>query len=76
MIHEYAMRAHGGTKGIMRELGFSYDEQGRSANNLAPLEGGRYVKYEEPVRLDLTQQGEFIAALLRAWIGKFAISRA
>ena len=76
MIHEYALDAFGGTKGITAALGLSGKSQNRltsSANNLSPVAGGRhYVRSPPHEVMALEEQREYIGVLLRAWISRYA----
>jgi hypothetical protein len=71
MIHEYAQADLGGTKGVRDALVISANAQDRltaSANNLAPLEGGRHAKGTGAASWTLEEQRVFTADLLRRWI--------
>ena len=73
MIHEYAEMEFGGTKGIDSSLGLSVKSQSRltkSANNLSPLVGGRHAKGDAVAPMDLDEQCEYVAELLRLWIAQ------
>jgi hypothetical protein len=76
MIHEYAVDAFGGTKGITAALGLSGKSQDRltkSANNLSPVAGGRhYVRSPSQEVMPLEEQREYIGLLLRRWISRHA----
>jgi hypothetical protein len=71
MIYELASAEFGGEQGISQALGISAHRQDRfnaSANNLAPLAGGRHASAKGQARWNLSEQKEFAADLLRSWI--------
>jgi hypothetical protein len=75
MVHEYACMEFGGMKGVREELGLSavsQDKLTQSANNLSPLEGGRHARQRGPAPWTLREQRDFVADLLRRWIGAAA----
>jgi len=71
VIYEYAEMDFGGRKHIVVALGVSDNDITRlkkSANNLAPTEGGRHAKETGTVEWSLEDQMEFIARFLKRWI--------
>ena len=74
MIHEYAVQEFGGTKGVRDALGLSVTSQDRltsAANNLSPLEGGRHAGGSSAPAMTLDEQSEYVAELMRLWIGRY-----
>lgn len=74
MIHEYAQRDLGGTKGIAAKLGLSESSQRRltsAANNLSPLEGGRHATGQIEAAMTLDEQAAYVGRLIRSWISLF-----
>lgn len=71
MIHELATHDFGGTDGVRQALSVSakdLDRLTRSANNLAPEEGGRHAGGTRDAEWGLEVQRDFIATFLRRWI--------
>lgn len=71
MVYEYAEDDLGGPKAIVGALGISDKEVTklrRSANNLAPLEGGRHAKRYGVAEWGLGKQAEFVGYFLKKWI--------
>ncbi len=71
MVYEYAKDDLGGRKAIVATLGVTDNDITRlskSANNLAPTEGGRHAKRSGTAEWGLDDQMEFIARFLRRWI--------
>lgn len=71
MIYEYAEKDLGGQNSIVATLGVTNNDierLTRSANNLAPTEGGRHAKSTGTAVWNLGAQREFIAGFLRKWI--------
>lgn len=75
MVHQYAEEDFGGTKEILAALGLSVASQKRltkSASNLSPLAGGRKARGNDAlVVMNLDDQREYIAKLLRLWIEQY-----
>jgi hypothetical protein len=79
MIYEFAEKAFGGSKNIRDALGLSTNSQKRltnSANNLSPRLGGRHAKTRAETAMDLEEQLEYVADLLRRWIGRYSAQAA
>jgi len=71
MIYEYAEKEFSGPKGIKASLGISKNDIKRlkgSANNLAPVDGGRHAKTTGTPEWNLDKQKRFIADFLKQWI--------
>jgi hypothetical protein len=71
MVYEYAADDLGGRKAIVAALGVTDNDITRlrkSANNLAPTEGGRHIKGFGMAEWGLDNQMEFIARFLKRWI--------
>ncbi len=71
-VYEYAQREFTSPKGIGSALDVTQNELGKltnSANNLSPVEGGRHAKTSGNPPWTLSEQKEFVAKLLRNWIG-------
>ena len=73
MIYEYAEQDLGGRNGIVDVLEIPNDDEikelKKSANNLAPTEGGRHAgRNPEIARWSVAEQRKFIVRLLQRWI--------
>ena len=71
MVYEYAEDDLGGRKAIVAALGVTDSDITRlrkSANNLAPTDGGRHAKGSGIAAWGLDDQMEFIARFLKRWI--------
>jgi len=71
MIYEYAEQDLGGRNNIAATLGIADDDitrLRRSANNLAPTDGGRHATGTGTAEWNLDDQRKFIAGFLRQWI--------
>ena len=71
MIYEYAKDDLKGRKAVVAALGVTDSDITRlkkSANNLAPTEGGRHAKGSGSIEWGLDDQMEFIARLVKRWI--------
>ena len=71
MIYEFAKKEFSGPKGITAALGISKNDMDRlkqSANNLAPIYGGRHAKTTGPAPWDVEDQQKFISTFLTKWI--------
>ncbi|OLP18486.1 hypothetical protein BST81_10375 [Leptolyngbya sp. 'hensonii'] len=71
MIYEYAEDDLGGRNAIVKALGVSDNDITRlrkSANNLAPTDGGRHAKGTGVPEWGLDRQREFIGRFLKEWI--------
>ena len=71
MIYEYAEDDLEGRKAIVEALGVTNSDITRlrkSANNLAPTDGGRHAKRSGIAEWGLNDQMEFVARFLRSWI--------
>lgn len=71
MIYEYAEDDLGGRPSIVKALGVSDNNikrLTRSANNLAPTDGGRHANGMETAKWSLDRQRQFIGRFLKAWI--------
>jgi hypothetical protein len=71
MIYEYAEEDLGGAKAVAAALGVSNRDitrLTRSANNLAPADGGRHVRMSGTAEWTLAEQREFITRFLQRWI--------
>lgn len=75
MIHEYAEKEFGGTKGIRDKLGLTVASQSRltmSANRLSPVAGGRHAGGDDDTAyMSLDEQREYVSELLRLWIATY-----
>lgn len=79
MIYEYAKGEFGGDKRISAALGVSDNDITRlttSANNLAPIAGGRHSLRTGAVEWDVPRQIEFISRFLSKWIEHRALGPA
>jgi hypothetical protein len=79
MIYEYAEEDLGGRKAIVAALGVTDNDIRRlrkSANNLAPNDGGRHATGTGTAEWSLDDQREFIAGFLKQWITHRAHARA
>lgn len=75
LIFELAEHEFGDKPDIAKALGVSRNDLTRltrSANVLSELEGGRHAEGSGRAPWDLEQQAEFVAEMLRAWIGHAA----
>jgi hypothetical protein len=75
MISEYAEEDFAGRKAIVADLGVTDSEIRRlrkSANNLAPTEGGRHAKRTGTAEWGLDHQKAFIGRFLKRWIERRA----
>ncbi len=71
MIYEYAEKDFQGRKGIVEALRVTDNDLERlksSANNLAPIDGGRHASDSGTAEWGLDDQKKFIARFLKAWI--------
>jgi hypothetical protein len=71
MIYEYAVKEFAGSKALVASLNISNNDIDRftqSANNLAPINGGRHVKETGRAPWKLEDQQTYISTLLRKWI--------
>lgn len=71
MVYEYAKCDLGGDKAIVAALSVTGEDitrLGKSANNLAPTDGGRHAKGSGTAEWGLDDQKEFIARFLKKWI--------
>ena len=71
MIYEYAEGDLGGRKAIVAALGVTDNDIPRlrkSANNLAPSDGGRHAMGTGTAEWSLDDQREYIAGFLKRWI--------
>lgn len=71
VVYEYAENELGGNKGIRSELGISVKKLEKftnSANNLSAIEGGRHADKPTIAKMDVREQIEFTATLLKKWI--------
>ena len=71
MIYEYAEKEFAGLEGIAENLGVSKNSiksLRNSANNVAPMEGGRHVSENHPAKWNVDAQKKFIATFLKKWI--------
>ncbi|MBI5197151.1 MAG: hypothetical protein HZA19_00930 [Nitrospirae bacterium] len=72
MVYEYAEGDLGGSKAIVEALGVTNNDITRlrkSANNLAPTDGGRHANRSRIAEWGLDDQMEFVARFLKSWIG-------
>lgn len=71
MMYEYAKADLGGRKAIVATLGVAGNDITRltkSANNLAPTDGGRHAKRSGTAEWGLDDQTAFMARFLKGWI--------
>lgn len=71
MVYEYAENDLGGSKAIIEALDVTDGDIARlkkSANNLAPTDGGRHAKGFGTAEWGLDDQMQFIARFLKEWI--------
>jgi hypothetical protein len=71
MVYEYAKDDLGCRKKIVEALGVSDNDINRfknSANNLAPIDGGRHAKGSGIAEWGLNDQMKFVAHFLKSWI--------
>jgi len=75
MVHEFAEKELGGTKGIASTLDISVKSQKRftgSVNNMSALQGGRHAVGENgAVTMDFAEQCGFARDLLKTWISLY-----
>lgn len=75
MIHGYAEREFGGTKGITSQLGLSGQSQNlltQSASNLSPRLGGRHADPSGPATGPLVRQETYVLDLVQRWVFRIA----
>ena len=71
MVYEYAEEDLGGRKTMVKALGITDEDIRRlrySANNLAPIDGGRHAKGSGTAEWALEDQMKFISRFLTEWI--------
>jgi hypothetical protein len=71
MIYEYAKKAFGGKSRVAKALRVTMADLTRlhnSANNLAPMAGGRHAGEDRIPEWDASRQMDFISTFLRKWV--------